>query len=48
MKMLPFTAKAVKKAKVGRLAFEADSLTVSARDSLATELPKVELISAAS
>jgi Xaa-Pro aminopeptidase len=47
MKMLPFTAKAVKKAKVGRLAFEADSLTVSARDSLATELPKVELISAA-
>ncbi len=44
-KMLDFTAKALERAKVGRLGVEADSMTVSLRDALAAALPKAELMS---
>jgi Xaa-Pro aminopeptidase len=45
--MLRGVMKVVKQAKISKLAFEADSMTVALRDSIAEALPKVELISAA-
>jgi Xaa-Pro aminopeptidase len=41
--MLTFAAKAIENAKVSKLGVEADSMTVALRDSLAKELPRVEL-----
>lgn len=42
--MLAGTTKAVSNAKVGRLGIEGNSATVSLRDSLAKELPSIELV----
>ncbi|KKK89803.1 hypothetical protein LCGC14_2729440, partial [marine sediment metagenome] len=42
--MLESVAKAVKSAKTSRLAIEADSMTVSLRDEIAGELPKVGIV----
>ncbi len=44
VEMLQAVERAVRKAKVGRLGIEADSMTVGPRDSIAEKLPKVELV----
>ena len=42
--MVRSVAKVVRRAKLGRLAIEGNSMTVSARDSIAKELPKLEIV----
>ena len=41
--MLEIITKAIKKARISRLAIEGDSITVSLRDSIAGELPKIDI-----
>lgn len=45
VKMLQAVVRVLKRAKVRRLAIEADSMTVSTRDKLAQELPAMEILS---
>jgi len=44
VQMLDAVVKVVKRAKIRRLGFEADSMTVGLRDQLAEKLPKLELV----
>lgn len=44
VKMLDAVVKVLKRAKIRRLGFEADSMTVSLRDQIAEKLPKLELV----
>lgn len=44
VKMLDATARLVRRGGIGKLALEADSMTVAFRDQLAAKLPKVELV----